>query len=85
LPYLAKNVYHPDGYTFLSYLVNKNLTYWIKAALEIDGIKYVTDKNGTTPLLLAIKNKNYKIMQLLLDFCCKTQLSASQLTQEELK
>ena len=26
LPYLAKNVYHPDGYTFLSYVVNKNLT-----------------------------------------------------------
>jgi hypothetical protein len=62
LPYLVKNVVYPQGFTFLSYLINKNQPEWIKAALEIEGVNYLTDKNGITPLLLSIKNKNYKIM-----------------------
>ena len=62
LCHLVKNVVHPQGYTFFSYLVNENQTELIKEALKIKGLKYSTDKNGISPLLLAIKNKNYKIM-----------------------
>ena len=54
LPYLVKNVIHPYGYTFLSYLVYENKTQFIKAALEVQGVKYFSDINGTTPLQFAI-------------------------------
>ena len=62
MTHLVKNVVHPFGYTFLSYLVNKNQSEFIKKAIEIEGVKYITDINEITPLLLSIKNKNYKIM-----------------------
>ena len=63
-----KNVVHPHGYTFLSYLVLKNETELVKEALLIKGVKYMTDKYENTPLLLALKRKNPIIMELLLNY-----------------
>lgn len=50
MPYLVKNVIYPYGYTFLSYLALENKTDFIKAALEIEGVEYMVDINGSTPL-----------------------------------
>jgi len=50
LPFLVKNVIHPYGYSFLSYLVLENKTELIRAALEINGVKYLSDIYGINPL-----------------------------------
>ena len=46
-------------------------------------MKYITDQNGVSPLLIAMSNKNDRIISLLLEFICKSKLSISQLTNEE--
>ena len=43
----------------------------------------MTDQNGVSPLLIALNNKNDRIISSLLEFICKTKLSISQLTNEE--
>ena len=74
LPYLAGNILNPYGYTFLSYLVVLHESKWIKEALQIKDVRYMTDKNETTPLMNAIKFKNFKVIRLLLEFISQSDL-----------
>ncbi len=43
LPHLLSNVNHPNGYTFLSWLVFKDYKILIKEAIKIKDLKFVRD------------------------------------------
>lgn len=61
------NVIHPQGFTFLSFLVYNDNYEMLKEAIN-HPLKYVRDKYGNTPLTLALKSYNYDAVNLLLEY-----------------
>ena len=47
-------------------------------------LKYVRDKNGNTPLTLALKRFNYDAVNLLLEYISNSDKLTAQLSNEEL-
>ena len=66
LPHLLSNVNHPNGFTFLSWLVFKDYKILIKEGIKIKNLKFIRDKNGNTPLTYALKRNDKDVINTLL-------------------
>jgi ankyrin repeat protein len=68
LPHLMKNVIHPYGYTFFSWLAYQDKTDIMKNIVEYQDVKYIRDHYGNGPLLYALKRNSSEKVSWILDF-----------------
>lgn len=68
LSHLMKNVIHPYGYTFFSWLAYQDKTDIMKNIIEYNDVKYIRDHYGNAPLLYALKRNSSEKVTWILDF-----------------
>jgi len=63
-----KNVIHPYGYTYFSWLAYNDKTDIMKNVIEYNDVKYIRDFEGNAPLLYALKRNSAEKVSWILDF-----------------